>query len=278
MSIPTLTDPPTFPNIADIGSVFHERAVGAWSWLDGYHAELGVALEWQRDRLAETWAAALVANIDEQDLTGAGGYFLAVTSAEDGVEPVDVVEAPDLSQVQAEDDTDTTFGAVSGERMYQAVAAHAGTVISGTSSVVSTTSGAAALFAIPAGVDVIEIALHGVEFDGSSPNPVIQIGDAGGIETTGYVGCSVEYNGNLSTSTNGFIYGRAFSVSDPFSGIIRLVRLPGTNSWAAQGATGEGGTLAGSKTLSAELSQVSVNAPSGDSFGGGSLFVRWYSY
>lgn len=68
-----------------------------------------------------------------------GGGAATVTNG-NGVSGNPTIDVPQLTQVQAEDDTSTVFGAVSGQRLAQAVAANAVTVT--TSAVLTATAGA----------------------------------------------------------------------------------------------------------------------------------------
>jgi hypothetical protein len=70
---------------------------------------------------------------------------------------------------------------------------------------IATTSGTSVDFSsIPSGVTTIYVGFNGVSLSGSSNNLLVQLGDSGGVETTGYVS-SGEWSGNAVQSTSGFI-------------------------------------------------------------------------
>lgn len=138
-------------------------------------------------------------------------------------------------------------------------------------------SGAAPVdFSIPAGVMRVTVMLHSVSLDGAN-DPLIQLGDSGGIETTGYECASVLTAGNTLGTSNytnaiGLLCSAAASV---ISGSIVFTRSSiATHSWTAQGALGLSNTngmilVGGSKTLSAELTTVRVTASAGNFDAGG---------
>lgn len=137
---------------------------------------------------------------------------------------------------------------------------------SGTSGAIDTTSGTYASFAsIPAGVNEITIVMSGVSSSGTD-DFLVQIGDAGGIEATGYAS-TVEENGNVDTSTSGFIVTRRTAASDSLCGRVTLTKISG-NKWVSSGTvrdtTGSGGgNSAGEKTLSDTLTEVRLTTTGG---------------
>lgn len=144
----------------------------------------------------------------------------------------------------------------------------------------ASTSGTAIDFTgIPAGTKEIIISWVGVSTDGTS-NLFIRLGDAGGIETTGYLGnCSA---GNTSTtSTAGFpLQNGDATASSTYSGQIRLVLVDSSSfMWSMSGsiannATGFVHSSAGSKSLSAELTRIDLYA-GGDTFDAGSINIAY---
>jgi hypothetical protein len=146
----------------------------------------------------------------------------------------------------------------------------------------ASTSGAAVSFAsIPSWVKRIQVLFSGVSTNGTTPI-YIQIGDSGGLETTGYVGASAEvFAGTPQMSADptigfGIFYNSAAAAA---SGIITLSLLnASTNTWVASGAlawTGGGVVTitAGSKSLSATLDRVSV--VTADTFDAGSINIHY---
>ena len=140
----------------------------------------------------------------------------------------------------------------------------------------ATTSGTTKDFTIPAGVREISVLFVGVSTNSTS-NLLIQIGDSGGIENSGYdssanaTGAAVD-----ATSTAGFVITQLLSASDAVSGSITLRLVDSaTFTWVSSGAvkqgagSGSSSFSAGSKSLSAELTTVRVTSVSGDTFDAG---------
>lgn len=190
---------------------------------------------------------------------------------------------PDVSQAEAEAGTGTSVRAWTPERVAQAIAALS--VSADYSAVVPTTSGKSFDFAIPAGVRRIKVAMSQVSTNGLDAI-VVRIGDAGGVESSGYAGMTVTFNGASSSVGNfnsGYIAaataGGAGGVRD---GVLDLYLLdPGTNLWVVSGVVGDTGIdyinhVAGRKALSAELTTVRFTTSAGsDDFDGGSINVSW---
>lgn len=139
--------------------------------------------------------------------------------------------------------------------------------------VVASTSGTAVTFTdIPPEVRSIKILFSGV----SLTNPVdllVQIGDVDGFETTGYSSTS----SSSTTSTTGFII-RDANASNAVSGILTLDLIdPAAFEWVSTHTTLASSTNisgAGSKALSAELTQVRV-IPSAGSFDAGKINLSY---
>lgn len=168
-------------------------------------------------------------------------------------------------------DTDTAFptsGAV--------LDALAGTTAGPT----ATTSGTAVDFTgIPAGVTEIALHFDGVSLSGTD-NLLVQLGDAGGVETTGYQSFSGAVSGTsaaASTSTSGFIV-RSAGASRTVSGLMTL-RRGGGNAWSAvhgvylDSTTGASG--GGRKALSDVLTQVRVTVTGANTFDAGAVTLRY---
>jgi hypothetical protein len=148
---------------------------------------------------------------------------------------------------------------------------------------VASTSGTAITFTgIPSGTKRITVMLVGVSTNGTSEKR-IQIGDSGGLESTGYLSVGHKLTGSLSSgvSGDGFVI-FSESGSDVLSGsVILSLENSSSNSWVAQGLLqGRVGsnatyTVAGNKSLSAVLTQVSVNTPGGDTFDAGEINILY---
>lgn len=128
---------------------------------------------------------------------------------------------------------------------------------------------------LPAGMNIIIAALHDVSFN-AGDNVLLQLGDAGGIETTGYV--STGGTGGLGGGnwTTGFGL-RNNSAASVISGVYTFTRKPGTNLWVGGGAFTSGNDwiiAGGDKTLSGEADRMRLTTEAGTaSFDGGTWEV-----
>ena len=142
---------------------------------------------------------------------------------------------------------------------------------------VASTSGTAVTFTgIPAGVKSITISFARVSTNGTS-NYLIQIGDAGGLETSAYLG-----GAQGTADTSGFIITDQVAASDLLVGHVTLKLEDSANfTWTSSGNVyhASGGTMesAGEKSLSAELDRVSVTTVSGDTFDAGGINIQYQS-
>lgn len=133
-------------------------------------------------------------------------------------------------------------------------------------------------FGIPTGTTEISVFLDGVSLSGTD-NLLIQIGDDGGMETSGY-DSGFNDTGALVTSTAGFIV-RAAAGASVVDGTITLrLANASTFKWLASGtARGAGGGLVGSasgiKSLSAELDRVRLTRTGTDTFDAGAVSISY---
>ena len=148
----------------------------------------------------------------------------------------------------------------------------------------ATTSGTAIDFTgIPAGVRRITVMFDGVSFNGSD-SASIQLGDSGGIETTGYVGNVSIVAGSSAglitslTSAAGIIY-PSTAAADNCSGVIQIVNQSG-NKWLIAGQTTRSGLAqihqtVSTKTLSDVLDRIRFKVDGANSFDAGSINILW---
>ena len=138
---------------------------------------------------------------------------------------------------------------------------------------VAASSGTAVLFTgIPSWVKRITVLFNEVSLSGTD-SILVQIGDAGGVETTGYLSSSTGTtgaSGSTSSSTAGFLGGGTLA-SYVISGNLVLT-LMGSNLWIASGS-GKLATSAcwfggGSKTLSDTLTQLNITVTGANTFDG----------
>ncbi len=134
---------------------------------------------------------------------------------------------------------------------------------------------------IPSTAKRITIMFAGASLSGTS-SPLIQIGDAGGIESTGYIytGSSITNAANPSVTsyTTGFAI-RSATASNPISGHM-IITLLGSNLWVAsyngKNDTNTVSTGAGDKTLSDTLTQVRITTVNGtDTLDAGTINIMW---
>lgn len=130
----------------------------------------------------------------------------------------------------------------------------------------ATTSGTSIDFTgIPAWVKRITVIFNNVGTTGGS-RILLQIGDSGGIETSGYVSAS-SISGDTTTDTSGFVINQTDGVSEQFTGHMVLTKVSG-NNWVCSsvGMVRDDSTSVmggGRKTLSDTLTQVRITTVSG---------------
>jgi hypothetical protein len=156
-----------------------------------------------------------------------------------------------------------------------------GVLTSGTA--VASTSGTSIDFtSIPSWVKRITVMLDAVSTSSTS-NWLIQLGDSGGVENTGYISVGTF----LGSSTSGSNYTTGFGLPIGSSthveqGLIVLCNLTG-NVWTANGSFAGSGSAAGfiystagSKTLSTTLDRVRITTVNGtDTFDAGSVNILY---
>lgn len=143
---------------------------------------------------------------------------------------------------------------------------------------VATTSGTSKNFNIPAGAKEITISFAGVSLSGTS-DLLVQLGDAGGFETTGYVSISAS-SAAESTSTAGFVMRVAAAGNLAYGHMFLSLVDPATFQWVSSHAARVAATAAlsggGDKTLTAELTQVRITTVNGtDTFDAGVANVSY---
>jgi hypothetical protein len=144
----------------------------------------------------------------------------------------------------------------------------------------ATTSGTAIDFtSIPAWAQRVTVMLRGVSTNGTS-ELLVQIGDSGGIENTGYIStASNQSGGSTDSSTAGFIITDPQVAADVVSGTVTISKVNG-NIWVANGlvkrSTSTISYSAGDKELSATLDRVRITTVNGtDAFDAGSINISY---
>jgi hypothetical protein len=153
-----------------------------------------------------------------------------------------------------------------------------GLLVSGTA---VTASGTSVNFTgLPAGVRRITVIFNGVSTNGTSPY-LIQLGDAGGIEDTGYVSTSTYFaSASLAhgSSTAGFFI-ESIAAASIVTGAVQIVNVSANNFVATgtvQKSTTTSGIVQGSKTLSDVLTQVRITTVNGtDTFDAGTINILY---
>ena len=156
-----------------------------------------------------------------------------------------------------------------------------GTLVQGTA--VASTSGTSIDFtSIPSWVKRITVMFANVSTSGTS-NVLVQLGDSGGVEITGYVGSSNSFSGTPSATawSAGAIVNEATAAADTNNGLATIALLDlATNTWAINGLFGyssAGNTIVGGyKTLSATLDRVRITTLNGtDTFDLGTINIQY---
>jgi hypothetical protein len=138
---------------------------------------------------------------------------------------------------------------------------------------------------IPSWVRRITVMFSGVSTSGSSYT-IIQLGDSGGVETTGYRGSLTSINagggGAPELITSGFGVNRSGSASALLNGCVTINLLDATNKiWAAAGNISDsnvafGNYTSGAKTLSDTLDRIRITTVNGtDTFDAGSINILY---
>ena len=158
-----------------------------------------------------------------------------------------------------------------------------GANVSGTAQ--ATTSGTAWEYtSIPSWVTEIQCSVYGFSTNGSSL-PIIQIGDSGGYEITGYSGSSGNYAGTASTSLyagSGFEISPGVAAGESRTGVVTLTLADAaSNTWVAHGNFGrtDAGSVSvtgGSKALSGVLDRIRLTMTNGTDVGDAGAFNILY--
>ena len=149
---------------------------------------------------------------------------------------------------------------------------------------VATTSGTSIDFTgIPAGVKQIIISFASVSTSGTG-RKYIKIGDAGGIETTGYKSCSSRIIATVTATnsvTDGFVIHSATASHQLCGSVTLTLENSSTNQWAASGNLSDESDIAafalsGIKPLSGVLDRVRITTVSGtDTFVTGEVNIAY---
>lgn len=171
-----------------------------------------------------------------------------------------------------------TTGTFSGAVQASGVNTNLYPLVSGTA--VASTSGTSIDFTgIPSWVKRITVMLNGVSVSGTSPI-IVQLGDSGGIETTGYVGSGANGANAAVSFTTGFPAVVSIIAAHAASGLVTIATL-GSNIWAGNtvmGVSSTGNPQYGgaSKTLSDVLDRIRITTVNGTgTFDAGSINILY---
>ena len=146
----------------------------------------------------------------------------------------------------------------------------------------ATTSGTAKDFTgIPSGTKRITVMFDGVSTNGTSPLKV-QIGDAGGLEITGYIG-HVQAVGSVTAYSDAFLMDQTVTAATNLRyGVLTLTLMDsGTNVWTGTGMLANKGSVntnisTGVKPLTAELDRVRITTVNEtDTFDAGNVNITY---
>jgi len=136
---------------------------------------------------------------------------------------------------------------------------------------------------IPSWVKRITVMFDGVSTSGTSPVQV-QLGDSGGIETTGYVSTVASINGTSAgsgSSTAGYLLENTgvAAAANIRSGVMSIVNISG-NTWVSNNIVSETTAIVawggGTKNLSATLDRIRITTANGtDTFDAGSINILY---
>jgi hypothetical protein len=134
---------------------------------------------------------------------------------------------------------------------------------------------------IPSWVRRITVMFSGVSTSGTSTIQV-QLGDSGGVETTGYVSSAARVQGSSTTTlgaqTSGFVLASLNAAADAQNGSLILSNING-NNWVSQGVLYATTYVAihssaGAKPLSDTLTTVRITTTNGtDTFDAGTINI-----
>lgn len=135
---------------------------------------------------------------------------------------------------------------------------------------------------IPSWAKRITVMLGNISTNGTSI-PLVQLGDSGGVENTGYLSCGTYIangSGTTVTSTAGFNLTGFHAAAYVMQGVLTISLLDAaTNTWVASGtfsvnSNGSTAWAAGSKSLSSTLDRVSITTVGGaNTFDAGTINI-----
>ena len=137
---------------------------------------------------------------------------------------------------------------------------------------------------IPAGVKQINIMFKGVSIDSTNDSAIIQLGDSGGIEASGYEGAYNRPPGGVTVQFNtGFIVFDSVNTAFTYNGLLILtLQNSSTNTFTEMSILGmsnaaQPGFAGGVKSLSGVLTQIRLTTINGaSSFDAGEINISYF--
>ena len=234
-------------------TVLLEDTAGDWLTIQGITAYSQTLLD---DTTAAAWRSTL----------GLGTAAIVDTGVADG--NAIVADATGLPVIDGSQITDVAYGNITGTPTIPSALSDISTLETKT----ATTSGTSHDYTgIPATARRITVMLDGVSTAGGS-DLLIQIGDAGGIETSGYDSAS-----STASSTSGFVVWNN-GAADVVSGAMVLTLLDAaTNTWVSAHNTTDGSVNrsgGGAKSLTATLTQLRLSNASAFDAGSFNILIE----
>lgn len=145
----------------------------------------------------------------------------------------------------------------------------------------ASTSGTSIDFTVPSGIKEFKLGFSGISCDAST-NLIVQLGDAGGVETSGYLGGYSNDVGTVRTNnSSGFIFASTSSATTVHGLMSFALQDSATNTWVGGGTPRNsnnvgGHVCGGEKPLSGELTTVRITTSSGTgNFDAGSINIQY---
>ena len=157
------------------------------------------------------------------------------------------------------------------------------TITTATGLEISTAAADYVEYTVPTWARKITVIFNQVEPTGTGNDIGIRLGDAGGIETTGYVAASAILTGGIgnyhASFTNGF-YINSYTYGVSYTGTVVLTRMGATTTWICSGVLMDDGSssvmlISGRKTLSGNITTVRLLGEASIDFGVAGLSVTY---